>query len=184
MGNMIRRLTTTTLVFLLAALFVLASTGCPAKQPDQGPMRTPPADTGDTPPADTPPAVTEDTPPAVTGETPPAEVELGPLKTVVVDFYMAMSALDFDTARTYCTAEYWTEFIEPLIQLVAEASEEEIAVLLSEFQITEEMRAALVAAEETIEGESGSLTIVEAEDTVNTLLFTMVDGTWLMSGVG
>ncbi len=179
MGNMIRRLTTTTLVFLLAALFVLASTGCPPQQPAEGPMRTPPADTGETPPADT-----GETPPADTGDTPPAEVELGPLKTVVVDFYMAMSALEFDTARTYCTDEYWTEFIEPLIAMVAEASEEEIAELMSDFEITEKMREALVAAEEIIEGESGSLTIVEAEETSNTLFFTMVDGAWLMTSVG
>jgi len=175
---MTRKLTITTLVFLLAAVFLLAMTGCPPKEPDEGPMRTPPAGTGET---DAPAEV--ETPPSETTTAPPEAVELGPLQDVVISFYMAMSELDFDTAKMYCTDEYWTEIIEPLIASVGEATEEELQAIAAKYEVNEDMRMMLLNSEEAIDGETGTLTLPGAEEGPSTLLFTMVDGAWLMSGV-
>jgi hypothetical protein len=177
MGHMIRKLTTTTLVLLLATIFILAFTGCPpAETPEPAPPDTPTGENGDTPPIDEVETPTENGSAAAT-------MQMGPLQDTMVKFFMAMAEMDLELAQTHCTEEFWTSEFEGMEEMLAMFSEEEIEEMKSGFAMDEEMHQGLMDAVAVIDGDNGTLTITDPDDVTTVFQFIKVDGNWLMSSV-
>ncbi len=177
MGYMIRRLTTTTLVLLLATVFILAFTGCPpAETPEPAPPDTPTAENGDTPPVDEVETPTDH-------GTAAAGMQMGPLQDTVVNFFMAIGDVDLELAKTYCTEELWTAEFEALEEILPMLSEEELEELKQDFAVDEEMHQGLMDAEAVIDGDNGTLTVTDPEGETAVFQFIKVDGNWLLFGV-
>ena len=160
----------------LAILIVLLATACPqSEQPQPTPQPTPtdkPADTTDPAVPDQPDK------PAI----PDGAIALGPLETVIFNFFAALADGDFDKAKSHCTEEYWeSEWAEVEI-IFAMIPEEEKASWNDDFSLDEEDQAELASGTSKIDGDTATYTITdEAESTI--FHFAKIDGNWKMSGV-
>ncbi len=154
-----------TFYMLIGAIFIFTALGCPGETETPAPAGEDPAPT------------TEN------GEQPPQAGE--PVSTIneqlvetIMNFFAAMSEVDFDKASEYCTEELWEDEFKGFKEAYERLDEEKKARMQADYALVEEQHADLTDAVFEITGDTATLTITKEDESQAVFGFVMEDGIW------